>query len=103
MDGGDGPCDNAAHVHAFALIRLEPYKATVESRRREIGQRKIEERRIHPRMTPATLEVEDHFAVLADERGNGPEFWILQCIETLHVVQEATKEDSWGQTVYQGE
>ena len=32
MDGGDGPCNNVAHVHAFALIRLEPYEATVESR-----------------------------------------------------------------------
>ena len=58
-------------------------------------------------MTPtearaATLEVGDHFAVLANEGGNGPEFWILECIETLHVVQEATKEDSWRQTVYQG-
>ena len=100
MDGGDGPCDNATYVPAFILIRLEPCETTTESRR-ERGRREIEERRIHPRMTAAkaraaTLEVGDHFAVLADEGGNGPEFWILQCIETLHAVEESTKENSWG-------
>ena len=47
-----------------------------------------------------TLEVGDHFAIFADVGGDGPEFWILQCVETLHVVEESTKGDSWGQTVY---
>ena len=51
----------------------------------------------------ATLEVGYHFAVLADNGENGPEFWILQCIETLHAVEEAMKEDSWDQTIYRGE
>ena len=51
----------------------------------------------------ATLEVGDHFVVLADEGENRPEFWILQCIEMLHAIEEEMKEDSWGQKVYQGE
>ena len=107
MDGGDGPYDNATYVPAFILIRLKPCETTTESWQ-ERGRREIEERRIHPRMTAAEacaaiLEVGDHFAVLADEGGNGPEFWILQRIETLHVVEESTKEDSWGQMVYHGE
>ena len=107
MDGGDGPCDNASHVPPFLLIRLEPCKGTTECQR-ETACLEIEERRIHAHMTThearaAKLEVGDHFAVLANEGENGPEFWILQCIETLHAVEEEMKEDSWGQKVYQGE
>ena len=41
MDGGDGPCNNAAYVLGFLLIRLEPYNATTEPRR-EKGRREIE-------------------------------------------------------------
>jgi len=47
--------------------------------------REIEERQVHLHMIVveaqvATLEVRDHFAILANEGGNGKEFWILQCI-----------------------
>ena len=107
MDGGDGPCDNASHVPTFVLLRLEPCEATTEYRR-EKGRREIEDQRIHPRMIAAEaraamLEVGDHFAVFADEGETGSDFWILQCLEPLHAVEEVSEEDSWGQKVYHGE
>ena len=107
MDGGDGPCDNASHVPPFLLIKLEPCEGTTDCRR-EKARIEIEERRIHLRMTThearaTTLEVGDHFGTLANEGVNGPEFWILQCIEMLHTVEEEMKEDIRGQKVYQGE
>jgi hypothetical protein len=49
----------------------------------------------------ASLEVGDHFAVVPDE-GNSEDadFWILITEETLHAVEEESKEDCWGQKVY---
>lgn len=106
MDGGDGPCDNAAYVDSFTMIHLEPCEAT--DTRRERARVQLQLPRSHPRMSArevqaATLEKGDHFAVLADDGEDRPEFWILQCVEPLHGVEEVMKEDSWGQRVYQGE
>ena len=38
MDGGDGPCNNAAYVLGFMLIGLEPCEASTKSRRSNEGR-----------------------------------------------------------------
>lgn len=107
LDGGDGPCDSAGFVEPFTLIRLEPCEPQTLTRR-DRARLDAQETRLHPHMSAreslaATLEVGDHFAVLADDGTGFPEFWILQCQEPLHGVEEDKMEDTWGQTVYRGE
>ncbi|CAM6129056.1 unnamed protein product [Calypogeia fissa] len=51
-----------------------------------------------------TLEEGDHFAVIAEpDSDTGAQFWILLCTERLHMVEEESKKDSYGQTVTKGE
>ena len=101
QDGGDGPCDNADYVEPYKLIRIEP--CNIDDVRADVehvdvigeGDREA---------IAASLEVGDHFAVVADE-GNSEDadLWILITEQTLQAVEEDSKEDCWGQKVYKGE
>jgi hypothetical protein len=99
--GGDGPCDNISHVPTYTLIRLEPCR--VQDAQMD-GQPEPSFGGTDRQALAATLEVGDHFAVVAEEgNSEGVDFYILLCQKFLYEVQEASSEDSWGQKVYHGE
>jgi hypothetical protein len=101
QDGGDGPCDNAAYVEAYKLIRIEP--CNIDDVRADVEHVDVIGEGDREAIV-ACLEVGDHFAVVADE-GNSEDadFWILITEQTLHAVEEESREDCWGQKVYKGE
>lgn len=104
MDIGGRLCDNVTYVSAFVMMRLESYEATIETWQNKSWS-EIEECQIHSRVTAieahaAILEVRYNFVVLADEGREGLEFWILQCIEILHAVEEIVREDTEGSKIY---
>ncbi|CAM6097897.1 unnamed protein product [Calypogeia fissa] len=102
MDGGDGPCANAQHVMKYDLVTLEPCASIAR-----IDEHEFEDEQLISNdggMLERTLEEGDHFAVISDpDSDGGMGFWILLCTERLHMVEEHSKEDNYGQTVTRGE
>jgi hypothetical protein len=98
--GGDGPCDSVAYVPAYNLIRLEPCR--IQDAYMD-GEAEPSIGGFDRQALATTLEVGDHFAVVAEEgNSEGVDFYILLCQKSLHEVREDSIEDSWGQKVYCG-
>jgi hypothetical protein len=99
--GGDGHCENETYVPPFNFIRLEPCNASnAQANVEPLHQVEIKDQET----LVATLEVENHFAIIIEEANfKGSDFWILVCEEPLCVVEEEQKVDNWGQVVFQGE
>ncbi|CAM6096299.1 unnamed protein product [Calypogeia fissa] len=105
VDGGDGPCTNAQHVKRYDLITLEPCITVGHSDESDESGDEDEQRVSTDGETLAsTLEEGENFAVLAEpDDETGPQFWILLCTERLHMVEEESKIDHYGQTVTRGD
>jgi hypothetical protein len=101
MDGGDGPCASSTHVSKYDLVTLEPCLSAARLDEFDEDEQMISD---DGEMLAKILEEGDNFAVLAEpERDSEAHFWILLCTERLHVVEEESKVDSYGQTVTKGE
>ncbi|CAM6089455.1 unnamed protein product [Calypogeia fissa] len=103
VNGGDGPCANAKHVTKYDLVTMEPCISTTRSDEDD----EFEDDSLissDGEKLAGTLEEGDHFAVIAEpDSDTGAQFWILLCTERLHMVEEESKTDSYGQTVTKGE
>jgi hypothetical protein len=90
--GSDGLCDSISYVPAYNLIRLEPCR--VQDAQMD-GRPESSIRGTNRQALAATLEVGDHFVVVAEESNyEGIDFYNLFCRKCLYEVQEASSKDS---------
>lgn len=86
VDGGDGPCANATHVMKYDLVSLEPCNSignTDESDELEDETKQLVSNDVE--RLASTLEVGDHFAILAEPDDDSEAlFWILLCGKLTH-------------------
>jgi hypothetical protein len=95
LDGGNGPCDNETHAVTFDLVTLEPclpidFRCPIET----IDAWEVSN---DGHSLATCLEVGDNFVVIAqDNIENNACFWVLMCVERLHMVTKDMHVDAFG-------
>jgi hypothetical protein len=101
LDGKNGPCDNKTHVATFDLVTLEPCLPIDSMFEIEI----IDALKVSDdgESLATCLEIGDCFVVVA--QGNTKDsvgFWVLMCVEGLHMVTKNIHVEAFHQEFLHG-